>query len=290
MKVLLITTYPLSSASLALSNIALWSSIPYIDCVSLIEESDESALVETVASLGTVDRLYISKHRIHTYLPDFAISSSHAPTLTQILHAFQCYPYYDAYAFVNSDIQPLHDQLSSTLTKSSLNNLLLLNSCLFIHRTDTPSHSQACAFPSLYKTGFDFFLLPKQILSSLDPYRYKSFKAGQVGWDYALPLSISPTLTYRNSTDLILHPIHPTGSSSSWSLAMLNVFYLVHPLRTVHLPLLHFLAYSFVSITLKLIPQSILMIFSPFLYLTSRVAFYGYLEHQLTLLQEFPGL
>jgi len=286
MQVLLITTYPHSSASSALSNIALWSSIPYIDCISLIKKSEEPLL----STLVTTASVQISNHRIHTYLPDYTNSPSHAPTLTQILQTFQHYPSYDAYAFVNSDTKPLDDKFASSPIKSILNTILLLQSSLFIHRTDISSHSEACNPPSLYKAGFDLFLLSNQILSSLDPYRYKSFKAGQVGWDYALPLSISPRLTYRNSTDLILHPIHPTGSSSSWALAMLNVFNLVHPIRASHLSFFHSVVYSFVSIALKLIPQYILLNCAPILYLLSRVAFYGYLEHQISLIQEITGL
>lgn len=276
-KILLITTYPLLSLESTSKCIDGWLRIPYFDVISLLEDSDYSCL----RKLSLPRYQEPARHRFVRYLADTSCSPSLAPTLSQIIDIYSQNLHYTAFAFVNSDIFPQVDQFVSLDMPKLIDQCCHSRVSLFLHRSEVDSLQGLPPSSSLYSIGFDFFLIPRVLISSLNSNRYSDFKIGQVGWDYALPLSLPNLQTCRNSENLILHLRHPTGSSSSWGLAMLNTLALIHPSRLKALRKHQLLVFWIILKLSSLVRSKSLRTHSVAIYIFSRTAFYLFIKDML---------
>lgn len=223
-KLLLVTTYPSSQLEKISSNISAWLDLDDVTLLSLIHNADLPSVRNYYSHQQFSDYKW-SKHLIHLY-PVLTPCPNRAPFLSEVLSCFSKYPEFDLYAFVNADIEPNLPSWHQSSLSTDLSSIPSRPILYLAHRQDYLESRENLA---PYLQGFDFFLLNKSLLNSLDFSLYSDLRIGQVGWDYLFPLSINAFHVYKASNPLLLHRIHPTGSSSSWESAILQILQLIHP-------------------------------------------------------------
>ena len=152
------------------------------------------------------------------------VQPSSAPSILELLDLFNTSLGERVLIYVNADIYLPHDEIERL--KRYIGLSLSQRTAIFFRRHNCLNYSDL--FPTVYEDGYDMFMLHTALLSGLRREPLSEFRIGQVGWDYALPLSF-PRHAINQSTNLTLrHIVHESGSTSSWDVAMINAFRCTH--------------------------------------------------------------
>ena len=211
--VLVVTTMSLADMSILEEFIGAWTYIASLKLVLLLEEGDLEGSAKELHKFGSsgVDIVVFGADQ----------RTKKAPLLWDIWNVFNMYKGYAAYAYVNADIRPKNEIAPDLyLDDAAVRYLLKQRRITFLKRRDFKEHEAQCY---IYEQGYDMFFVPSELLESVPSSVLTDWQIGQVGWDYALPLSICKKYCLATTRIPLFHKIHPSGSSADWSVAMLEV-------------------------------------------------------------------
>lgn len=215
------TSLPLKKWYLYKESLLSWASLPIHKTFILCSESEILASNSLVSELSQMNIFCIANHP----KPQLTTNGSIKPSFADIFKAIQLTAQPNATSiFLNADIT--YNSESPALIDYYISLALTLRKAIFFNRWDFLHSVNSNLTP--YISGFDLIILPAHSLS-LVPHRVlHRFCIGQVGWDYAIPLSLPHNHVARSSSLPVVHRVHPTTSSASWSQAMSTILLSIH--------------------------------------------------------------
>ena len=203
-----------------------WRKVPFLSITVLVTQSeiDSFAKVKKELEANLINCHIIPTPPSRPKHPTPEHPSS-APSIIELLDLFNTSLSERVLIYVNADIYLPQDQIEKLGSYIELS--LGCRKAIFFRRHNCLKYSDP--FPAVYKAGYDMFMLHTALLSVLRREPLREFRIGQVGWDYALPLSVPRHATSESTNIILRHIIHDSGSTDSWDLAMMHVFRCIHP-------------------------------------------------------------
>ena len=215
------TSLPLNNWNRYEKSLLSWASLPICKTFILCSESEISAYNSLVSELRQRNIFCIAAHP----KPQLSANRSTKPSFADIFKAIQSTSTPNTTSiFVNADIT--YNSRLPVLIEYYISLASTLRKAIFFNRWDFLYSANANLKP--YTSGFDLIILPAISLSLVPNSVLHSFCIGQVGWDYALPLSLPHHHVARSCSLPIVHRVHPTTSSASWSQAMSTLLLSIH--------------------------------------------------------------
>jgi len=288
----LYTTLPVVRWDSFKTSVSSWQSFSFIDTTILVNHDElisNSTTVDHITSLGIGCCSYCDSSEPKGTRDG---ETKRTPSLNTLFDAFRQGKPSSCYIYSNADIY-LGSSHSASLAKL-LKYSIEQRKIVFVHRWDVSKHGEPD--PRLYDIGFDLFIVPASCLNKIDNVDLSSFFIGQVGWDYALPLSLPRRDICKTSQLPIEHLVHPTTSTESWSSAMLETLTLIHKSH-IRRSASSFLAYKCIRLVVsasklapRIMPLCLYRHLASYLrYINSRLSFYGFIRAALSSLPEWTG-
>ena len=292
-RISLYTTLPVLRWKSYEKAITSWHKISSIDITILVSQQELISHPHQVAyikSLGIACRPFQQSSMVHEG------KNSHeklVPSLPSLLYSLACDKSSSCLVYCNADIYlSAH---SCSIFRRLVDYVTDRAKVVFVNRWDVSYYGSSSPIP--YTAGFDMFLVPSSCRSKIIKSDLSAFFIGQVGWDYALPLSLDYRDICKTSQIPLQHLIHPTTSTQSWSAAMLNVFSLVHKSH-IQRSSLSWFSYSLLRIIVEIsalvsrrLPSTLYPQLNYLLnYLNARLVFYGFIDAALSSIPELNDL
>lgn len=288
----LYTTLPLARWDSFKIPVNSWRAFSFVDTTILCTQDDLNSYSDTVAHISSLGIDFRSYGDSSVPKSDRNGKPNRTPSLKSLFEVFNQGKRSSCYIYTNADIYlaPSHHAVLSDLLRYSIEHRKII----FASRWDVTTYGEPV--PKLYDIGFDLFIVPESCLHKISQVDLSTFFIGQVGWDYALPLSLVRDDICKTSILPIEHLVHPTTSTQSWSSAMLNILTVIHQSH-IHRSSFSLLSYKTIKSLLlvskllqRIMPSWLYRRLSPYLkYINSRLSFYGYIGIALSSLPEFNG-
>ena len=222
-KFFLLTTLPLRNFQDYARSLVSWLDLGFADIAILVNQEEWLAypqILDEAQGLGFKTISYENtKHQSGFLTPGIStIFETLKGSNSEICGYFNADIYLDRSVFFEKGVSS--GDIQSRISAYLLNRYLVLG-----NRYDYSENLD----PTIYRPGFDYFFVSKECLHATNIDLLSNFYIGQVGWDYALPLSFKPSEICIVSDFYAYHLVHPTGSSSSWDEAILQIIKLINP-------------------------------------------------------------
>ena len=280
-KLLLITTFRTKDLDRYSRCIQSWSNQPQVDVAALIEEDELASNDERTKELRKQITRIITYKNNETH-PD-ASGAKKSPNLSAVFDAIALSEGYEYYAYANADIELAAASSDFNIVKA-IADIIPAKGIAFAQRRD---YSQSQSDYKTYNRGYDFFALHHSTIKTakLSP-SAGNLQIGQVGWDYALPLSFPKKLVTLTDSLPLYHQIHPTGNSANWDSSIVSLLSEIdHSWLEKRFD--HRIAINSSLLISRLLPKSggvqqqQKSASSPIYYIASRAAFYLAIRHIL---------
>ena len=221
----LVTTFPLKDWERYKHSVLSWCRVPLLSIKVLVTQSEINSFTKVQKEL---EANFIKCHIVPTppSRPRITTSArpSSAPSILDLLSLFDTSLSERVLIYVNADICLPQGEIEGLRKYIGLS--FSQRKAIFFRRHNCLNYSDP--FPAVYNDGYDMFMLPTTLLSVLRREPLRKFRIGQVGWDYALPLSFPRHAIGQSTNITLLHIIHESGSTDSWDQAMINVSRCTH--------------------------------------------------------------
>ena len=277
--ILIVTTFRLSDISQVSSSLNKWNSEKSASMCALIEEAEYLSNPSKIEQLKDIIDIIVP-YRLEVDNGIDAGFSKKSPRITDVLEAMKRLKGFRYYAFTNADIE-WHGQHEKADPYKIIDELSNGQKAIFAHRRDYSSDPRDF---KCYMQGLDFFALPNRVLDTIGFSQELSFfQIGQVGWDYALPLSLPSSQVSITRILPIYHKTHATGSNTDWSEAIVNTMPFIHPTWTRNNPIMKFALHTTNLLVARLgkarsTRSGKERLKNTVYYFASRILFYGFIK------------